>query len=329
MTTPNIIRQDEINVIFVRSELDDARLTPHEFRIYAHIARRSNCFASLESMADICQMSQATIKRVLASLKEKGMIDLISRPGTTHLISITPPRVWSDQTWANIELSRKVVLHGVERPEPSSQGAARETNPAQPELPTQLTGSYPPSSQGATKDIPLRESQVREEKTVAAEAAPLPPEELRSLKAKPHSPTPSSAPAPSPCPWHLQHGVSLPESLRTQNCLEAAKLWLQYKRERDSSYKRTGLQTMVGVWGRGFTPATFPRAVEHSVASNYQGLYPHPDDKGKRDSAPKPAYDDPFPGMTTVTLADINAKFGYGQASVMWAKRMRDERRMP
>lgn len=168
----------------------------------------------------------------------------------------------------------------------------------------------------------------KEEKKDAAEAAPLPPEELRSLKAKPHSPTPSSAPAPSPCPWHLAFGVSLPESLRTQNCLEAARLWLQHKKERNSPYKETGLKAMVAAWGRGFTPVTFPRAVEHSVASNYQGLYPHPDDKGKRDNAPKPAYDDPFPGMTTVTLADINAKFGYGQASVMWAKRMRDERRM-
>lgn len=186
------------------------------------------------------------------------------------------------------------------------------------------------------EDLPPSEEQCsqghnEEEKTVAAEAAPLPPEELRSLKAKPDSPTPSSAPTPSPCPWHLTLGVSLPEPLRTQNCLEAARLWLQHKKEKNQKYSTVGFRRMVAKWGKVYNPITFVRAVEYSVETGWAGLFPHPDDKGSRSkpATPPPSSEpDPFDNKPTVTLADINAKFGYGQASVMWAKRMREQGRM-
>lgn len=167
----------------------------------------------------------------------------------------------------------------------------------------------------------------KEEKVVAAEAAPLPPEELRSLKAKPNSPTPSSAPAPSPCPWHLTLGVSLPESLRTQNCLEAAKLWLQHKKEKNQKYSTVGFKQMVAKWGKVYNPITFVRAVEYSVETGWAGLYPHPDDKGSR-SKPTPtptatsSEPDPFDGKPAVTRGEVNAKFGYGAESVKWLNRL-------
>lgn len=46
----------------VRSDLDDYGLTPHEFRVYAHIVRRTGgidgeCFARLELIAALCEMS--------------------------------------------------------------------------------------------------------------------------------------------------------------------------------------------------------------------------------------------------------------------------------
>lgn len=171
------------------------------------------------------------------------------------------------------------------------------------------------------------EHQKEEEKAVAAEAAPLPPEELRSLKAKPHSPTPSSAPAPSPCPWHLTLGVSLPENLRTQNCLEAARLWLQHKKEKNQKYSTVGFKQMAAKWGRAFNPMTFVRAVEYSVESGYSGIYPHPDDKvGRSKPVPPPvapsSEPDPFDNKPAVTRGEINAKFGYGAESVKWLNRL-------
>jgi uncharacterized protein YdaU (DUF1376 family) len=81
-----------------------------------------------------------------------------------------------------------------------------------------------------------------------------------------HIPTPKSQ-------WEVGHGVELPESLRTKNCLDAVKLWLKYKSEKRQSYKKTGLTAALTKWSREFTPAEFPSIVEHSIASDWKGIY--------------------------------------------------------
>jgi uncharacterized protein YdaU (DUF1376 family) len=81
-----------------------------------------------------------------------------------------------------------------------------------------------------------------------------------------HTPTPKSE-------WEVAHGIELPESIRTQNCLDAVKLWLQYKSEKRESYKKTGLTAALTKWSREFTPAEFPSIVEHSIASGWKGIY--------------------------------------------------------
>lgn len=149
----------------------------------------------------------------------------------------------------------------------------------------------------------------KEEKGDAAEAAPLPPEELRSLKAKPHSPTPSCDPTPSPCPWYLDHGYSLPENLRTKGCLEAAKAWLQHKREKRQKMTKSAVERAVKRWGREYTPATFVRAVEHSIETGWAGVFPCPEDKGKRDSAHTQPQRDP----AAVLYDEIRACRGWPQ----------------
>ena len=90
-----------------------------------------------------------------------------------------------------------------------------------------------------------------------------------------------NSPSPSPIKdiktpkseWEVAHGVELPELIRTQNCLAAVKLWLQYKSEKRESYKKTGLTAALTKWSREFTPAEFPSIVEHSIASGWKGLY--------------------------------------------------------
>jgi len=320
VTKPNIIRQDEINVIFVRSELDDARLTPHEFRIYAHIARRSNCFASLESMADICQMSQATIKRVLASLKEKGMIDLISRPGTTHLISITPPRVWSDQTWANIELSRKVVLHGVERLEPSSQGATLDGEPS--------SQGANGSSQGATKDIPLRESHIKEGEE-ASDSADAAPEETAFPKSKaPVSHPKHSAPPPptpkvkAPRPRDVLFDTMMEVCFQVKDASQLTEGQGGWIARAVAQVKKTQ-KNLTPEMIRQFAVNKRKKWADCPINPNTYIMGWEYVSDSSNSSEP-----DPFDNKPSVTLADINAKFGYGQASVMWAKRMREQGRM-
>jgi len=96
------------------------------------------------------------------------------------------------------------------------------------------------------------------------------------------SPIPESCfPSPSPnkdtktpkSEWEVAHGVELPEALRTQNCLEAVRLWLRYKSEKREAYKKTGLTAAMTKWSREFTPSEFPSIVEHSIASGWKGIY--------------------------------------------------------
>jgi len=76
-----------------------------------------------------------------------------------------------------------------------------------------------------------------------------------------------------PSPWDVGFGVELPNSFQTENCLQAVKLWLQYKSERKEGYKKTGLTASLTKWSNEFTPAEFPSCVENSIASGWKGIF--------------------------------------------------------
>jgi len=76
-----------------------------------------------------------------------------------------------------------------------------------------------------------------------------------------------------PSPWDVGFGVELPSSFQTENCLQAVKLWLQYKSERKEGYKKTGLTASLTKWSNEFTPAEFPSCVENSIASGWKGIF--------------------------------------------------------
>ena len=91
-------------------------------------------------------------------------------------------------------------------------------------------------------------------------------------------------------PFHLAFGIVLPENLQTLPCLEAVRTWLQYKKERRKAYKPIGLSATLTKWSREFTSATLPAAIEHSIASGWEGVFPpnqpqKPSPKPKRDLA--------------------------------------------
>lgn len=121
------IRQDEINVLFVRREIDDAGLTPYEFRLYAHIVRRGNCWSKLRTVEAICKMSRSQVKRALQSLEEKGMINYITCPGHPNRLSITPPRAWAEPVLNHIQSVRDGSLFGrnMENNTPDGVGSGR------------------------------------------------------------------------------------------------------------------------------------------------------------------------------------------------------------
>jgi uncharacterized protein YdaU (DUF1376 family) len=93
-----------------------------------------------------------------------------------------------------------------------------------------------------------------------------------------NSPSPSPSPnkkdtAAPKSPWDVGFGVELPESLRTDSCLQSVKLWLQYKSEKREGYKKTGLTASLTKWSNEFTPAEFPSCVENSIASGWKGIF--------------------------------------------------------
>lgn len=116
--------------------------------------------------------------------------------------------------------------------------------------------------------------------------------ELPSLKAAPSTKaegTPSSAPPRKPhLHWEVAYGVEMPESLRTENCLAAVKLWLQHKTEKRDGYKPTGLKMALTKWSNEFTAASFPLAVENSIACNYAGIFPPKPQQQSQSSPQKP-----------------------------------------
>lgn len=92
------------------------------------------------------------------------------------------------------------------------------------------------------------------------------------------SPSPSPSPnkkdtAAPKSPWDVGFGVELPNSFQTESCLQAVKLWLQYKSERKEGYKKTGLTASLTKWSNEFTPAEFPSCVENSIASGWKGIF--------------------------------------------------------
>ncbi len=73
--------------------------------------------------------------------------------------------------------------------------------------------------------------------------------------------------------WGVKFGLTLPENLQTDECLTAVETWLAYKAERNQGYKGLGLSAALNAWAKEFNAQTFPDAVGHSMANNYQGIF--------------------------------------------------------
>lgn len=73
---------------WISAAMDDAGLTPHEFRVLAHVCRRAGdgsngrgCDASVASMARVCAMKADTLRGCLQGLAERGWLECTTRPG--------------------------------------------------------------------------------------------------------------------------------------------------------------------------------------------------------------------------------------------------------
>jgi hypothetical protein len=95
METP---QENEMPAAFIHSALDEYGLTPAQFRIYCHIARRAgsggSAFACVDSMARVCRLHEKTIIRALAFLTDRRLLEAKRRPGRTTVYRLRPATAW-------------------------------------------------------------------------------------------------------------------------------------------------------------------------------------------------------------------------------------------
>jgi DNA-binding transcriptional ArsR family regulator len=88
------------SVMFVHQFLDEYELDPFEFRVYAHVVRRTGgktqgeFFASLSKTAEICQLSARKVQQALKFLYEAGFLDQDKRQGRTDVYKLTTTKDW-------------------------------------------------------------------------------------------------------------------------------------------------------------------------------------------------------------------------------------------
>lgn len=87
--------------LFVHSFIDEYKLDPYEFRVYAHVVRRVGAkvdrdfFASLKKTAQVCEMSVRRVQYSLRVLSKAGFLEKVEkRTGRTDVYRITPPSTW-------------------------------------------------------------------------------------------------------------------------------------------------------------------------------------------------------------------------------------------
>lgn len=87
-------KKQNLPIILVSEELDVYGLNPYEFRLYAHISHRGECYSRLDTIATICQMSVRKAQYSLKNLCELGLIKKTKRKLTTDIYVIESPDKW-------------------------------------------------------------------------------------------------------------------------------------------------------------------------------------------------------------------------------------------
>lgn len=75
---------------FIPAWLDNAGLTPSQFRVMCHISRRGLCWDSLDTMESVCKMRRRTIQIALKELLAMKRIHSASRVGQSSIYSLEP-----------------------------------------------------------------------------------------------------------------------------------------------------------------------------------------------------------------------------------------------
>ena len=98
---PLLDGRTDFNVIFIHSRLDDYGLSPQQFRVYAHLARRAGsggAWSSVARMAHVCKLHPQTVRAALRVLVRHRLITRQPRPSTTPIYRLTKADQWEPPT---------------------------------------------------------------------------------------------------------------------------------------------------------------------------------------------------------------------------------------
>jgi len=151
---------------WISAALDDAGLTPHEFRVLAHVCRRAGdgsngrgCDASVASMAAVCRMKADTVRQALKALVRGGWLTAWERSGkaTSYF-----PACLGNPSYPSPETGAHPSPHTVGDP---SRSRGDEGNPLRDtlkgtrtdtEFPAEGCGASPHPSDGNLGRVPAR-----------------------------------------------------------------------------------------------------------------------------------------------------------------------------
>jgi hypothetical protein len=110
------------SVAFIHNFLDEYGLNPYEFRLYAHIVRRTGgkpagvCFSSLNKIAGICKMSPRKAQQAMKVLIQASLVTQSKRIGRTDEYRVRSSSDWAsseDLEAIRLELSKVGAKSGV------------------------------------------------------------------------------------------------------------------------------------------------------------------------------------------------------------------------
>lgn len=104
MEDPSLLNNSQTetpsSIAFVHALLDEYGLDPYEFRLYAHIIRRTGgktrgiCFAKLSTISGICKISTRKTQQIIKILMSANFITQTKRPGRTDEYRVRPASEW-------------------------------------------------------------------------------------------------------------------------------------------------------------------------------------------------------------------------------------------
>lgn len=100
LKSPTGTNKPPTSVAYIHGFLDEYGLDPYEFRLYAHMVRRTGgkpegvFFASLKKTAEICDMSVRKAQQALKVLLKANLLKQTKRDGRTDEYRVTSTSEW-------------------------------------------------------------------------------------------------------------------------------------------------------------------------------------------------------------------------------------------